>query len=264
MAGNVVTAAIPKGSAFGMGTVISCGALLVGVSLASLIMAALPAQAIVKKEFIKPVTEMPAAGTRVNVEADRIVFDGKSKLATATGTVRITYGPYTLIATKVVYNEATDYFKANGSIELREPNGNILQAETAELQNKFKEGFAKHLRALLTNDVTITAEYATRQEGGITIYEHASYTACKDCSADGGAPLWEITTTQTVHDEKKKNLYHTNPTLRIAGVPVAWLPYATMPDPTVKRRSGFLLPSIGSGGHNNIELQCYFQLNYGI
>jgi LPS-assembly protein len=243
-----------------MGTVISCGALLVGVSLASLIMAAPAAQAIVKKEFIKPVTEKPTAGTRVNVEADRIAFDGKSKIATATGTVRITYGPYTLVATKVVYNEATDDFKANGSVVLREPNGNILQAETAELHNKFKEGFAKHLRALLTNDVTITAEYATRQEGGITIYENASYTACKDCSTDGGSPLWEITSTQTVHDEKKKNLYHTNPTLRIGGVPVAWLPYATMPDPTVKRRSGFLLPSFGWGSTYGIGvITPYFQ-----
>ena len=167
---------------------------------------------------------MPARAS--NVEADRIAFDAKSKIATATGTVRITYGPYTLVATKVVYNEATDDFKANGSVELREPNGNILQAETADLHNKFKEGFAKHVRALLTNDVTITAEYATRQEGGITIYEHASYTACKDCTANGGAPLWEITTTKTVHDEKAKNLYHTNPTLRFGGVPVAWLPYA--------------------------------------
>jgi LPS-assembly protein len=243
-----------------MGTVISCGALLVGVSVASLILAAPAAQAIVKKDFIAPITKKPVAGTRVNVEADRIVFEGKSKIATATGTVRITYGPYTLVATKVVYNEATDDFKANGSVELREPNGNILQAETAALHNKFKEGFAKHLRALLTNDVTITAEYATRLEGGITIYEHASYTACKDCSTDGGAPLWEITTTQTVHDEKKKNLYHTNPTLRIAGVPVAWLPYATMPDPTVKRRSGFLLPSFGSGGTYGIGVTTpYFQ-----
>ena len=246
-----------------MGTVISCGALLVGVSFVSLIMAAPAAQAIVKKEFIKPITEKPAAGTRVNVEADRITFDGGSKVATATGTVRITYGPYTLVATKVVYNEATDDFKANGSVELREPNGNILQAETAALHNKFKEGFAKHLRALLTNDVTITAEYATRQEGGITIYEHASYTACKDCSTDGGAPLWEITTTQTIHDEKKKNLYHTNPTLRFGGVPVAWLPYAAMPDPTVKRRSGFLLPSFHSGDAYGIGVTTPYFLELG-
>ena len=246
-----------------MGTVFSCGALLVGVSLATLIMAAPAAQAIVKKEFIKPVTKKPVAGTRVNVEADRIAFDGKSKIATATGTVRITYGPYTLVATKVVYNQATDDFRANGSVELRESNGNILQAETAALHNKFKEGFAKHLRALLTNDVTITAEYATRQEGGITIYENASYTACKDCSTGGGAPLWEITTTQTVHDEKRKNLYHTNPTLRFGGVPVAWLPYAAMPDPTVRRRSGFLLPKFHAGDTYGIGVTTPYFLELG-
>ena len=132
------------------------------------------------------------------VEADRITFDGKSKIATATGTVRITYGPYTLVATKVVYDQDSDSFKANGSVELREPNGNILQAETADLHNKFKEGFAKHLRALLTNDVTITADYATRQENGITVYEHASYTACKDCSTERrGAALGNY------HDENR-------------------------------------------------------------
>ncbi len=243
-----------------MGTVISCGVLLASVSLASLIMAAPAAQAIVKKEFINPITTKPVVGSRVNVEADRIVFEGESKIATAPGTVRITYGPYTLVATKVVYNDATGDFKANGSVELREPNGNILQAEAAALHNKFKEGFAKHLRALLTNDVTITAEYATRQEGGITIYEHASYTACKDCSTKSGSPLWEITSTQTVHDEKKKDLYHTNPTLRIGGVPVAWLPYVAMPDPTVKRRSGFLLPNFSSGRTYGIGVTTpYFQ-----
>ena len=225
----------------------SRGTLLICVSLVSMVMAVPATQAIVKKEFIKPILKKPVAGTRVDVDADRIAFDPKSKTATATGTVRITYGPYTLVATKVVYNQDTDDFKANGSVALREPNGNILQAETAALRNKFKEGFAKHLRALLTNDVTITAEYATRKLGGITIYEHASYTACKDCATKGGAPLWEITTTKTVHDEKAKNLYLTDPTLRFGGVPVAWLPYASMPDPTVKRRTGFLLPSFSSG-----------------
>jgi LPS-assembly protein len=247
LAGNVVIAAIPRKAVLGVGTLVSRSALLICASLAALLVAAPLSQAIVKKEFVSPVLKKPIAGTRVDVVADRITFEGKSKLATATGTVRITYGPYTLVATKVVYDQDGDSFKANGSVVLREPNGNILQAETADLHNKFKEGFARHLRLLLTNDVTITAEYARRQEGGITIYEHASYTACKDCSTDGGAPLWEITTTQTVHDEKAKNLYHTNPTLKIGGVPVAWLPYASMPDPTVKRRTGFLLPSFSSG-----------------
>ncbi|MEQ1524766.1 MAG: LPS assembly protein LptD, partial [Aestuariivirga sp.] len=238
-------------------------ALLICASLAAMIVAAPLSQAIVNKEFVSPVLKKPVAGTHVDVVADRITFEGKSKIATATGTVRITYGPYTLIATKVVYDQDDGSFKANGSVELREPNGNILQAETADLHNKFKEGFAKHVRALLTNDVTITAKYVKRQEHGITVYEQASYTACKDCSTDGEAPLWEITTTKTVHDEKAKNLYHTNPTLKIGGVPVAWLPYASMPDPTVKRRTGFLLPSFSSGNTYGVGMTTPYFVELG-
>ena len=205
------------------------------------------AYALSDKKFVAPITTKPAAGTKVDVAADRIVFDSSTKIATATGTVRITYGPYTLVASKVVYDQDDGSFKANGSVELREPNGNILQADTVDLHNKFKEGFARHVRALLSNDVTIRSDYVMRTADGITVFERASYTACKDCATRSGAPLWEITTERTVHDGNTKTLYHTNPTFRFAGVPLAWLPYAEQPDPTVKRRTGFLLPEFKSG-----------------
>ena len=240
MAGSVK---VLENSVFRVRGLLSHSALLLCVSLASLVVVGSAANAIVNKKFIAPITKKPVAGSKVNVEADRITYDSKSKISTATGTVRLIYGPYILVATKVSYDEAHDKFKANGSVELREPNGNILQAETADLYNKLKQGFANHVRALLNNDVTIAAEYASRIEGGITIFENAHYTACKDCETKSGEPLWEISTTKTVHDSKTKTLYHTNPTLKIGGVPVAWLPYAEMPDPTVKRRSGFLLPN---------------------
>lgn len=205
------------------------------------------AYALSNKEFVAPETTKPAAGTEVDVAADRITFDSSTKVATATGFVRITYGPYTLIASKVVYDQDDGSFKANGSVELREPNGNVLQADTVDLHNKFKEGFAKHVRALLTNDVTIRSDYVKRMADGITVFEHASYTACKDCTANGGHPLWEITTERTIHDANTKTLYHTKPTFRFAGVPLIGLPYAEQPDPTVKRRTGFLLPEFKSG-----------------
>jgi LPS-assembly protein len=240
MAGSVK---VLESSVFRMRDFLSHGVLLLGVSLASLVIVASAAQAIVDKKFITPITKKPVSGTKVDVDADRITYDSKTKISTATGTVRLTYGPYVLFATKVTYDGIHDKFKANGSVELREPNGNILQAETADLYNKFKQGFADHVRALLTNDVTITADFAKRVEGGITTFEHASYTACKDCETRSGHPLWEITTTKTIHNSEDKTLYHYNPTLRFDGIPVAWLPYAEMPDPTVKRRSGFLPPN---------------------
>ena len=227
-----------------LGSILSSGSLLAFMGLAAF---STVAYALSDKKFVAPITTKPAAGTKVDVAADRIVFDSSTKIATATGTVRITYGPYTLVASKVVYDQDDGSFKANGSVELREPNGNILQADTVDLHNKFKEGFARHVRALLSNDVTIRSDYVMRTADGITVFERASYTACKDCATRSGAPLWEITTERTVHDGNTKTLYHTNPTFRFAGVPLAWLPYAEQPDPTVKRRTGFLLPEFKSG-----------------
>ncbi len=214
-----------------------------------LVVAAVPAQSIVKRKFVNPVTRSPADGTKANFVADQVIYDERTKTATALGTVRIKYGPYVLTATKVTYNQVTGAFTANGSVVLKEPNGNILQADSVFLTNKFAEGFARHLTALLTNRVSIKSDYAERKPGEITIYNKAHYTACTDCVTRKGDPLWEVVTDKTVHDEKAKTLYHTNPRLKIGGVTVGALPYAAQPDPTVKRRTGFLVPSYKVGEH---------------
>lgn len=210
-----------------------------------------PALAITKPEpkFVAPVTSAVPKGTRVDVLADRLTYDGKSKIATATGTVRLTYGPYTLTATRVTYDMKRGVFKANGSIVLREPNGNVLEAELAEIDDKFAKGFAEHVRALLTNDVTITARYVRRLEKGISVYEHASYTACNNCTDENGVPLWRIVAGEARHDMNEHTIYYKDAKLEVGGVPVLWAPSFSYPDPSVKRRTGFLLPSFRSGDY---------------
>jgi len=116
----------------------------------------------------------PPKGTRVYVVASKITYDSKHKVATATGDVEITYGKYVLVATRVTYDIAKDVLSANGEVRLKEPGGNVLEAERAQLQNKFRDGFAAHLRLLLINDATVTADYATRHDGYLTIYEHVT------------------------------------------------------------------------------------------
>ncbi len=180
---------------------------------------------------------------KVDVNATTITYDPDTGIAVATGDVHLAYGPYRLTATKVTYNRRTNVLTANGSVTLREPNGNIAQASTLSTNTAFSEGFARHLTALLTNDVTITAEYAVRSEGRITVFEKATYTACKNCQTRSGKPLWQLVTDKTVHDQEKHTLAHTNPKLQISGVTVGALPYLVLPDPSVKRRTGFLVPT---------------------
>ncbi|MFN4141064.1 LPS-assembly protein LptD [Aestuariivirga sp.] len=200
-------------------------------------------------EFVAPETKPIPKGTRVDVVADRLTYDGRADVATATGTVQLTYGPYVLTATKVVYDMKKGVFTANGSIMLREPNGNVVEADFAELKENFREGFARHVRALLTNDVTITAQYARRFENGIVVYEKASYTACVTCVSDGGTPAWQIVAREAKHDLNERTIYYRDARLELGGVPVFWTPYLAYPDPTVRRRTGFLLPSFHGGSY---------------
>lgn len=197
--------------------------------------------------FVAPEDKPIPKGTRVDVIAETLTYDDKTKIATATGMVQLTYGPYVLTATRVVYNMREKTFSANGSVVLKEPNGNVLKADSGTLDDTFAKGFAEHVTALLTNNVTITAQYARRYENGITIYEHASYTACQTCVSADGTPVWQIVAREAKHDSKEHTIYYKDARLQFGKVPVFYTPYFEYPDPTVTRRTGFLLPSVNWG-----------------
>jgi LPS-assembly protein len=137
---------------------------------------------------------------------------------------------------------------------VREPNGNVLLADSIDLKNKFRDGFAVHVKALLNNDGTITADYVRRIDGHISVFEHATYSACKTCRTRSGHPVWEIDADQTTHDAKTHNLYHVNPSFKINGATVLKLPYLAMADPSVTRRSGFLFPDVKASSDFGVGL----------
>ncbi len=190
-------------------------------------------------------TKKPAPGTPIDVLAQRIIFDAKRNVATAVGKVRIVYGPYTLHASKVIYDRARDQLYAHGEVVLEEPNGNVLLADYVNVDEKFRNGFARHLRLLLTNDATLKARYARRRDGYLTTYTNVSYTRCSVCVLDDGTPTWELKSEEAVHDERKGRIFHRNMTMEMWGVPVFWLPYFSHPDPKHKRATGFLTPRAG-------------------
>lgn len=213
--------------------------LCLGTTLTSPLLPAFAATGDVRDNKIKT----PPKGTRVNVVANKITYDAQTKTAVAIGKVLLTYGKYELVATRVIYDQRKDKMTAIGEVRLTEPGGNILEAERASLMNKFKDGFAEHLRLLLTNDATITADYAVRQDGYLTVYDNVIYVACKDCRLSNGKPLWQLKSRQVTHNEKEGVIYHKDATFEFGGSDIITLPYFSHADPTVKRRTGFLSPN---------------------
>jgi LPS-assembly protein len=98
--------------------------------------------------------------------------------------------------------------------------------------------------------VFITAQTIVREEE-LTISKRATFTACHGCDSFGNA--WEISATTIIHDTDARMMSFYNPVFWIYGVPLVWFPYLTMPDPTVKRKSGLLIPDFNST--NNMGTQ---------
>lgn len=191
---------------------------------------------------VSHIAAMPQ-GTPVRVFADRISYDGRNEIATATGRVRLTYGSYELEARKLVYDKRNDTMKASGEVAFRDSDGNRLTAENAVLKNRFREGFARHLKLLLANDATLTAQYARRRDGHVTIYEHVTYTACKIChNAGKEPPTWQVRARKATHDENTHRITYEDATFKMFGIPIFYLPFFRNADPFVKRQSGFLKP----------------------
>ncbi|HXO70975.1 MAG TPA: LPS assembly protein LptD, partial [Bradyrhizobium sp.] len=93
----------------------------------------------------------------------------------------------------------------------------------------------------------MAATRADRTSGNYTVFENGVYTACAPCRDDPKKPpLWQVKGARIIHDQTDKMMYFENAQLEFFGVPMAYLPYFSTPDPTVKRKTGFLMPYITS------------------
>jgi LPS-assembly protein len=99
-----------------------------------------------------------------------------------------------------------------------------------------------------------------RRVGGVeTEMNKAIYSPCELCKEHPDrAPLWQIKAVKVVHNQRAKDIEYYDALLEMWGIPVAYFPYFSHPDPTVKRRSGFLAPIIG----NKSDLGFVFGLPY--
>ena len=83
----------------------------------------------------------------------------------------------------------------------------------------------------------------SRSNESETVVSNAFFTSCKlndDC------PPWSIKAEKITHDKIKKNMIYKNAILEIYDVPVLYFPRFFHPDPSVKRRSGFLQPQFNN------------------
>jgi LPS-assembly protein len=195
------------------------------------------------------------------LQGDELIYDTKGNRTIARGNVEIFYNNNVLTADEVIYDQGANTLTAAGNVELKEANGNVIRADRYTLTDDFRDGFVQSLSVVAKDDSRITAERGERREGNVTEFSKATFTACK--SEGDMPPLWCIGARKIIHDQAAATISYQDATFNLYGQPVLYLPYFQHPDPSVKRKSGFLAPYYGTSEQLGFmtEMPYYFALD---
>lgn len=177
------------------------------------------------------------------VEANELVYNRDNNTVSAVGNAHLYYQGKVLEADKVIYDRVKRQVTAIGNVRMTEANGQVITGDRIELTDDFKDAYIDSLRMTTPERTRLSAPRAERESGETTVFERALYTACEPCKDDPAKPpFWQVRAARIIHKNSERRIYYENASIEFAGVPVAWVPYFSVPDPTVKRESGFLAP----------------------
>jgi LPS-assembly protein len=137
------------------------------------------------------------------------------------------------ILSKIDENKIDQYFFSEGFFNLKDKSH--LAKETKVLSHK--DIFDDE-----NNDPRLYGSSSISNKEKMTI-KNGVFTSCKindDC------PPWSIKAEEIIHDKIKKDMIYKNAILKIYDIPVLYFPRFFHPDPSVKRRSGFLQPQFNN------------------
>ena len=172
--------------------------------------------------------------------ADKITLNDQSQLV-AEGNVYVVYEGRIIRATQIIYDQTTDTLSIEGPIRLEDGDNIIVVASRAELGSDLQNGLLQSARMVLAEQLQLSTLRVQRVSGRYTHMNNTIASSCQICTEDE-IPLWQIRARRVIHDTKTKQLHFTGAQFRFGGVPVLYLPRLRMPDPTLKRAAGFLLP----------------------
>jgi len=184
----------------------------------------------------------PDTNKPLHLQGDQLVYDTSGNRVIARGNVEIFFDNDILTADEVVYDQSANTLTAAGNVILKDANGNVIRADRYTLTDDFRDGFIQQLSAVARDDTRIAAEEAVRRDGNITYFKNGKFSPCK--SEAGMPPLWCISASRIVHDAEAATITYQDAQFELFGVPIVYFPYFPHADPSVKRRTGFLLPGV--------------------
>ena len=191
--------------------------------------------------------------------ADDVFLDGNTQLI-ATGNVEALYDGRRLQAARITYDRDREMLMIEGPVTIEDPEGRLLVlADSAQLDREMRNGLMRGARIVMDDQVQLAAHEMARVSGRYNQLSKAAVTSCRVCK-NGRPPLWQIRARRVIHDQQDRQLYFEGAQFRVLDTPIFYLPRLRLPDPTLDRATGFLVPSL----HNSTLLGTGVRVPYFI
>ncbi|MDC0572435.1 LPS-assembly protein LptD [Luminiphilus sp.] len=205
----------------------------------------------------------PLASVNIDVpptEADLEVYADDSEVTEGTlffsGNVRVQQGYRFVTADEVQIDRQNETAVASGQVTLREPGIVLTGAKIRYDSISERADLTDAQYVLHTRQLSGTAQALTRQANGdIDITEGAM----TFCAPDD--PSWVLQASEITIDPDRGEGQAWGAKLRVAGVPVFYLPWVRFPVDS-RRKTGLLFPDLGSDSRGGIDMTqpIYFNL----
>jgi len=172
--------------------------------------------------------------------ADSVTLTAEGLLI-ARGNVEALSGDIRLTAKEVIYNNETGGIRLTGPIRITQGDQATVIASAAELDSELRNAIIHSARLVLADQVQLAATKLTRSDGRYNVLDKTTVSSCHVCTT-GEPPLWQIRARRVVHDQLEKQLYFDHASVLVRDIPIFYFPHLRMPDPTLDRTRGFLIP----------------------
>lgn len=195
-----------------------------------------------------------------NLIADEIKINQAGELV-ASGAVTVWYEDRKVTASSITYASQNDKLIIRGPIRIIDNQSTMILADQAELSEDLKVGIIKSAKIILGYQVQIAAAKVLQKDARYSEAFNIAATSCHVCI--NKTPLWQIRARKIVQDKFEKQIYFEHAQLRVLDIPVFYLPFMRLPDPSLKRATGLLAPKLKTSSvlNTGIKIPYFIRLN---
>ncbi len=203
-----------------------------------------------------------SAEEKIKIYANEIRVDEINEEVIATGeAIAINEENLKIKSDKLIHERKNNLLKASGHIIINDQMNNTFFLEELNAFDNLNIISGKAVKVRLHDGSRIVGSSFNKNKE-ISAIENAEYTPCtekdyliKNC------PGWKLKSKKIYHDRENKTIHYDHAQIQLFNLPVLYLPYFSHPDPSVKKRTGFLMPTIQTDNQLGETFSIPFFLN---